>query len=1017
MLASDSSVPGFAAKARRILNGFSGIGGVLPADQEAVPAPAEAEAGEAPATPEKDPLTFKFRAVLLFVSATLVSGSIIVGIGALQASGDYLSARLNAAFSVMTLCLTLLIYLETRKVGVRNLAKILEARPDEETGQIYARFLIGLFCLSYIVAKGLTDGVGAEGVQASIAVVGFLCSYGALLFWWMIKRPGISHKRRCTSVIFDLMSTTVALHLGGEYSAPFFGVYLWVILGNGFRYGITYLIFAAVVGTIGFGAVMGLTPFWRSSPGLGFGLLATLIIIPIYVGKLIKQLHAATAEAEAASKAKSRFLAAMSHELRTPLNAIIGMSDLLAGTKIDGDQRSMTRGVKSAANTLLALINNILDISKFEAGNMVPTPAPVNIYQLIAELDHMFALQAQASGVEFQVVLEPDVPPWIETDADYLRDAVINLIGNSLKFTKSGHVRVTVGLEGTATDRMVALRVSDTGIGIVADQLHTIFGTFTQADDSVTRKFGGSGLGLSIVRQIARSLGGEVTVSSALGAGSTFALTFPFVVPKSEQPLPEPDADLQLVVVTRRSREQYAPELGEWAARLVDTRVESIDQLQQLLKRRSAVAPPLLALIDARGTDSIAADLHRQSAGADAETYKSSVSFASLLMTDATGADAADMAAQLPSNLRCLATVGAKALQGTPQSTPQGTQPAMDHALRFAGCVLSAGAGSGEDAAGKKNRRPLDILVAEDNTVNRRVVGRILSNAGHRPTLVPDGMTALEALEDKRFDIVLMDFNMPEMTGADVVKLYRFADPSDTRTPFVAFTADGTQESRRRCEAAGMVGMIVKPLEAVRLLDEIDRYAAPPLYASAASSEAAPVAAAERAADPATEAAWAPAEDFFEQQVKAFDPSSDDDASMGDNVVAHPRRPDKTKVVDDAAIDQLRLISDDSAFFRSLVLDFLEDTRETLACLKEGVDQGNPEIVRDQAHAMRSSASHFGAQQLFNLCLSVSQIDKEDLDLKGQRFLKDVEAACKRIEDRLIEILNQPQTVTAATAT
>lgn len=1015
MLASDSPVPGFVTKARRLLNGFSRLGGVLPADREDNPAPAGKVSDEATAS-EKDPLTFKFRAILLFVSATLVSGSIIVGIGALQASGDYLSARLNAAFSVMTLCLTLLIYLEIRKIGLRNLARTLEARPDEETGQIYARFLIGFFCLSYIVAKGLTDGVGARGVQASIAVVGFLCSYGALLFWWMIKRPGISHKRRCTAVIFDLMSTTVALHLGGEYSAPFFGVFLWVILGNGFRYGITYLIFAAVVGTIGFGAVMGLTPFWRSSPGLGFGLLATLIIIPIYVGSLIKQLHAATAEAEAASKAKSRFLAAMSHELRTPLNAIIGMSDLLAGTKIDGDQRSMTRGVKSAANTLLALINNILDISKFEAGNMVPTPAPVNIYQLIAELDHMFALQAQANGIEFQVVLEPDVPPWIETDADYLRDAVINLIGNSLKFTKSGHVRVTVGLDGPATDRMVALRVSDTGIGIAEHQLNKIFGTFTQADDSVTRKFGGSGLGLSIVRQIARSLGGEVTVSSELGAGSTFVLTFPYVVPKTEQPLPAPDGDLQLVVVTGKSREQYAPELGEWAARLVDTRVKSIDQLQQLLKRRSASAPPLLALIDARGAGSVATYLQRQPGDTDVETCQSSASFASLLMTDATGADAEGMAARLPSNLRCLATVGAPALTNTTSDSPTGTQQNMDNALRFAGRVLSAGAGSDDDAASKKSRRSLDILVAEDNTVNRRVVGRILSNAGHRPTLVPDGMTALEALEDKRFDIVLMDFNMPEMTGAEVVKLYRFADPSDTRTPFVAFTADGTQESRQRCEAAGMVGMIVKPLEAVRLLDEIDRYAAPPLDDMVAA-ETATAADAEQALDRATDSAWEPSEDFFEQQVKAFNPAGDDDASMGDNVVAHPRRPDKTKVVDDAAIDQLRLISDDSAFFRSLVLDFLEDTKETLARLKEGVDQGDPEIVRDQAHAMRSSASHFGAQQLFDLCLSVSQINKEDLDLKGQRFLNDVEAACKRIEDRLIEILNQPDAATAATAT
>ena len=1002
MLVSETPLLGFVVRARRLLKGFSRLRRVLPADRKNRPGTAEKVAAETLAAPDKDPLTIKFRATLIFISATLVAGSIIVGIGALQAAENSLSALLNGAFSVMTLCLTILIFLEIRRIGIRNLARTLEARPDEETGQIYARFLIGFFCLTYIVAKGLTDGVGANGVQASIAVVGFLCSYGALLFWWMIKRPGISHKRRCTAVVFDLMSTTVALHLGGEYSAPFFGVYLWVILGNGFRYGITYLIYAAVVGTIGFGAVMGLTPFWRSSPGLGFGLLATLIIIPIYVGSLIKQLHAATAEAEAASQAKSRFVAAMSHELRTPLNAIIGMSDLLAGTKIDGDQRSMTRGVKSAANTLLSLINNILDISKFESGNMVPTPAPVNIYKLIAELDHMFALQAQATGIEFQVVLEPDVPPWIETDADYLRDAVINLIGNSLKFTKSGHVRVTVGLEGTAGNRMVALRVSDTGIGIAADKLHTIFGTFTQADDSVTRKFGGSGLGLSIVRQIAIALGGEVTVSSELGFGSTFRLTFPFVEPKAEQPFPVPDADLQLVVVTRTSREEHAALLGDWAKRLVDTRVESIDQLQQLLKRRSAAAPPLLALIDARASD--AAALGLDTAGVDASVAagddnmnKSSASFASILMVGSEGSDTADIAARLPSNLRCLATVTA--------GVPQG----VEHALRFAGCVLSAGAGSEGDAASSKDRRALDILVAEDNTVNRRVVGRILSNAGHRPTLVPDGMTALEALEDKRFDIVLMDFNMPEMTGADVVKLYRFADPSDTRTPFVAFTADGTQESRRRCEAAGMIGMIVKPLEAVRLLDEIDRYAAPPLEGAGDLAEAAP-------AQVEQVSAVASEEFFVQPQKGAFDPSIDEEPSLGDNVVAHPRRPDKTKVVDDAAIDQLRLISDDSDFFRSLVMDFLEDTRETLNQLKIGVEQGDPEIVRDQAHAMRSSASHFGAQQLFNLCLSVSQIDKEDLDLKGQRFLRNVEEACQRIEDRLIEILNQPETVTAATA-
>lgn len=533
MVASDSSVSGDMSTARRLLKGLSRSTGARPAGQSAPPPNALASADDAPPArdstlKEDDRLTSRFRIVLLLVFAILLSGSVIVGIGALQASGDYLSTRLNGAFSIIILLLTLLIGLEVRKVGVRALARTLASRPDEETGQIYARFLIGFFCLSYIVGKGLTDGVGARGVQASIAVVGFLCSYGALLFWWMIKRPGISHKRRCTAVVFDLMSTTVALHLGGEYSAPFFGVYLWVILGNGFRYGIPYLIFAAVVGTVGFAAVMGLTPFWRSSPGLGFGLLATLIIIPIYVGKLIKQLHAATAEAEAASQAKSRFLAAMSHELRTPLNAIIGFSEMMRADLGDEARLESHRGyvqdIHTAGMHLSALVTEVLEYARIAAGQVDLRESELDLGPCIDDSVSMVRHTLEEKALRLERDLSDDFPR-LRADGTKLRQVLINLLSNATKFTAPGGriaVEAFVAAEGE-----LAIDVVDTGAGIAEADLARVMMPFGRGEGAGQGHYGGAGLGLPISRALIEQHGGSLALDSTLGVGTRVSIRLP----------------------------------------------------------------------------------------------------------------------------------------------------------------------------------------------------------------------------------------------------------------------------------------------------------------------------------------------------------------------------------------------------------------------------------------------------------------------------------------------------------
>ncbi len=677
-----------------------------------------------------------------------------------------------------------------RKAGVWRrltapLRRRLRGRPDSEHEMTINRIVISSVVLIYLlVASARGHGTAQDIFHEALVLFGIYYACSIALFIHILHDPGISHPRRILAITLDIGMLSYGMHVGESAFAIGYPLYLWIIFGNGFRFGVKYLIGAALSAIAGFCFLIAMTPLWRNNLELSFGLLAGLFILPAYVSALIRKMSEAKLQAEQANKAKTLFLASVSHELRTPLNAIITLADLLRGASIPREQREMIATIAMSGRSLLKMINSLLDLSRREARNDLEPMQPFNLLASLQAVRRILSATTEAKGLSLTVLTEPGIQAQLAGPQQSLEEILTNLIGNATKFTQTGGIHVTVAPHLVSDNRhILRFSVRDTGIGIADAAQRRIFERFTQADETIVDRFGGTGLGLAIVKQLVERHGGEIGVNSVVGEGSEFWFTMPFEVPATVAETDVPAPVMILLSNDFRLYTQLALECGV-VVRLNDPRraiaaaSDCFDEGKAFVLVLDPETMPSetiadLMMLDAKhkvlGSCAIAA-LSR-----DGNALKSDVKapFLSHLGLPIQRAELAQLAA--------LAQVR-EVLDNQPEGERSGIAP-------------------------------LRVLVAEDNTTNQIVIRKLLERDKHELTIVDNGEQAVDVMLKQSFDIVLMDINMPVMNGLEATKLYRFATLGAPRLPIYALTADVTDETRRRCHDAGLDGCLHKPID------------------------------------------------------------------------------------------------------------------------------------------------------------------------------------------------------------
>jgi two-component system sensor histidine kinase RpfC len=822
----------------------------------------------------------------------------------------------------------------------------LKDRPDSEHEQALVRLAVGAVFFLYLLPEALRDGLdaGTDETSLLLPMFGFMV-LAAGIFASIVISPGASPVRRVLGAVVDSAATSYFMVRTGVNGLPLYVVYLWIIVGNGFRYGKAYLLNTLALSAVGFSAVLYASPFWHAHLGVGGSLLFAMVALSMYVLTLVKRLNDAIRRAEAANLAKRQFVSTVSHEMRTPLNAIIGMIELLRDSALSGEQAGMVKTIGASSRAMLGLIEDVLDFSKIEAGKLTIAKERFDLYALVNGVMQMLRAQAEAKELSFVSMVMPDVPSVARGDEAHLRQVLINLLANAVKFTERGGVTLHVSrVDGGPDAVTLKFSIRDTGIGIAPQDQRRIFESFTQADQTQTRRFGGTGLGTTIAKQLVELMGGRMGLESAVGLGSTFWFELPLALDAEER------------------RDQEPVERIEMAVLAVGFPAEPFAQIESMIRGWGG------ACVRATGPDDAVAHVHAAERegrpapgcallyGSDAEAAERDVT----RLRRQLGNRPLPVALCAPANSDIHRAPIVQGGYSSVLSLPAAKRMLFNTLYAFTAAEQADGVVFISDYLKRREGgRRLKVLVADDNAINRTVVAKILERANHELTLVESGEEALEAVQHERFDIAILDRNMPGLTGVEAVRALRVMELGGRRLPVIVLSADVTEEARREAVEAGADLYLTKPIQATRLLEALLTLSAP------------------------AEPARAPAEP----------------------VASHA----SGNVLDYEQLTLLEGLGSRSDFMERLIGVFVEDSGTLMDKMDAALDGRRFGELRSLVHSLRGSAGSIGAERLTRACGELQECAEGDLRLRGKVHLRELRADLDQTRAELTDYLKKRQ--------